>query len=115
MSHEDKFIIYTGDTGNLCTNENHICFMYNSDQFNILFSVARRGNAASIHFSSDKAGLKSLKRVINEFIDFVFNVFPWCNMVIGQITKPSVCRLAVKCGFTLFATSNKFKFYMRMM
>ena len=81
---------------------------------NILFSAGRLGDAMSIHFAASKDSLRSVKQAISEFVDFVFFSFGWCTMIIANIVKPSVERLAPKLGFVRFAESPGRKLYMRV-
>jgi len=94
-------------------NENHLAFKWMSNKCNIIFSVSRVGDAASIHFFSDKNGLRSLKRAINDFCHFVFYLFDWCTMIIAMIEMPSVCRLAEKLNFSIVKKDSFGSVYMR--
>lgn len=103
---------YAGYLMGLYTDENHLVFRW-SGPGKILFSVSRRGDAASCHFASDKAGLRHLKKAIDQFVDFVFGLFDWCTMVIAQVKSGSVGRLIKKVGFSAFAKGTEYTFYMR--
>lgn len=94
-----RFKPYEGDLIGLPTSDNHLNFRWIEPKCKVLFSVCQQGNGASIHFASDKKGLRKLKQAINEFCDFCFYLFDWCEMIIGKIQIPSVERLVVKCGF----------------
>lgn len=107
-----KFIPYCGPTGDLLTNENHLVFQY-QDCPEILFSVSRRGNAASAHFSCGKSGLRHLKQAINDFCNWVFWLFDWCEMILAQVKKESVGRLIQKCGFDMVAKVKGITVYAR--
>ena len=73
-----KFISFSGDSGDLPTTDNH--FVFKHIDHNILFSVARKGNAASCHFKSDKKSLRFLKQAINEFVEFCYKLLRnWIN------------------------------------
>ncbi len=102
-SNKIKFIPYSGDLIGLPCDDNHLVFRWNVEQCKILFSVCRRGDAASCHFASNKQGLRMLKKAINEFTEFVFNLFNWCTMSIAIVNKKSVGRLIEKCGYSAFA------------
>ena len=108
-----SYDIYIGDTGNLLTSDNHLNFRWRQPDCNILFSVTQQGNAAVSHFTSDKSGLRRLKEAVNDWCEFCFYLFEWCEMVIGVIEKPSVTRLAEKCGFKYVVSFGKQKIYAR--
>jgi len=93
------FDIYSGDTGDLRTNGDYWVFRWNNPNCHILFSATRQGKAATCHFTSDKAGLRKLKQAINDWCEFCFWLFDWCEMIIGIIEKISILKLAKSCGF----------------
>lgn len=106
------FYLYKGDTGKLPTNENHLNFRWSEDD--ILFSMTRKGNAASVHFSAhDKKAKRKIKLAINEFCEAIFRNCKWCEMIIGQVKKDSVVRMARKCGFVLIGQQNGISIMMR--
>ena len=107
-----KFEPYQGDLMGLTTNDNHLVFRWVGPG-KILFSVSRRGNAASCHFASDRTGLRHLKQAIDDFVLFVFWLFDWCIMVLAQVSKPSVGRVIEKCGFSAVADCKEGTIYMR--
>ena len=111
-SNSVKFFPYEGDTGNLLVDKNHLVFQWGGPGF-VLFSVSRRGNAASCHFACDKKGLRHLKQAIDEFVEFVLWIFDWCDMVMAQIKKPSVDRIVKKCGFFAIAKAEEITVYVR--
>lgn len=112
MDNGIKFEPYSGDLMGLPTDENHLNFIW-CGPGKILFSCSRIGDAASIHFASDKAGLRYIKTAINDFVDFVFWLYDWCTMIIGKVSRDSICRLIEKIGFIEFAQSDIGRFYMR--
>ena len=94
-----RFIPYSGDDyQGLGYDENHEVYQWLGPG-KILFSATRKGNAISAHFSSNKQGLRSVKIAINEFSQFIFDVFDWCKMIMGIIDAPSVGRIVEKCGY----------------
>jgi len=95
-----KFEIYTGETGGLMTSDKYLNFKWINPDCNILFSVTRQGNAASVHFASDEAGRYKLKEAVEDWCEFCFWLFDWCTIIVGVIKRHSVCKLAEKCGFT---------------
>lgn len=108
-----RFAPYGEDVENLPYDDNYLVFKWLEPECDVYFSVARRGNAASCHFSSDKRGLRRIKQAINEFVEFVFYLFDWCNMVIAFITRPGVMRIVEKCGFFHAAHSDESEIFVR--
>lgn len=96
---DKKFKQIIGDTGRLPTDKNHLNFKWLEPDCNVLFSVTRQGDGASCHFTSDTAGMKKIKQAINEFCSFVFDLFPWCKMIIAKIKMKKVKSIVEKCGF----------------
>ncbi len=108
-----KFEPYSGDLLGLYVDENYRVFRWNGPG-KVLFSVSRRGNAASCHFASDKEGLRHLKQAIDDFVLFVFCLFDWCTMVIAQVQRDSVGRLIEKVGFLPVTVVDDITVYMRV-
>lgn len=104
------FALYRGDDlMGLCANQNHLVFEWRPPSGSvgrILFSVARKGAAAVCHFASDKLGLRYVKAAADEFVQFVFWLFPWCKMVLACVNKASVARLIQKIGFLWVADDD---------
>lgn len=96
----------------LYADENYLVFRWTGPG-TVLFSVARRGDAASCHFASDKAGLRHLKQAIEAWCRFAAWLFDWCRMILAQVKRPSVGRLIEKCGFRLIGTIDDMQIYMR--
>ena len=94
-----KFIPYIGDLMGLPTSENHLNFRWSEPDCKVLFSTCRQGNAASCHFASDKRGIFKIKRAINEFCEFVFWLFDWCEMIMAKVKSEKIERLLKRCGF----------------
>lgn len=107
-----KFSPYDGDLMGLYVDPNYLVFRWHGPG-KVLFSVARRGNAASCHFSSDKNGLRYIKTAISQFVDFVFWLYDWCTMVLAQVERPSVGRLISKVGFMPVAEAGDKTVYVR--
>lgn len=97
----------------LPTNEHHLVFRWARKDCKVLFSVTKRGEAASCHIASDKKGLRQLKKAIEEWCLFVFWLFDWCKMILAQVLRPSVGRLITKCGFNEVAHIGDVKVYVR--
>ena len=101
-----KFMQYTGDLMGLPTDKNHLNFLWIEPSCKVLFSVSRQGNGASCHFASDKAGMKKIKRAIKDFCEFVFDLFPWCEMVFAKVEMKKVKSIIKKLGFIKILKSN---------
>ena len=95
-----RFIPYTGETGDLTTNENHLVFKWIEPSTEILFSVTKKQDAAQCHLLCSK-GVKRLKEACREFVDFVFYLFDWCKMILIASNKNSINRLLEKLDFDL--------------
>jgi hypothetical protein len=108
-----KFEIYNGDTGDLRTNENYWIFKWLEPNCHVLFSVTQQGKAANCHFTSDKTGLRKLEQALNEWCEFCFWMFEWCEMIIGVIEQASISKLAEKCDFKHIASFGKQQIYIR--
>ena len=107
------FAPYEGDLMGLITDQNHLVFRWQGPG-KVLFSVSRRGSAASCHFASDTPGLRHLKKAIDAFVLFVFWLFDWCTMVLAQVKRPSVGRLIEKVGFMPVTTIGDITVYARV-
>ena len=107
------FILHAGDCNGLVSDEDHLIYKWDRDDCLILFSVCRKGDAASCHFSSDKKGLRKVKDAIEAFSAFLFFEFKWCKMIIAQITIPSVCRIVEKLNFEYLGTCKGCEIYIR--
>ena len=92
-----SFSEYNGDMMGMYSNDNHLNFKW--DGANILFSMCRQGNAVMCNFASDKKSLRKLREAIDEFIDFMFKSFDWCEMILAEIKLRSVRKLVEKLGF----------------
>lgn len=94
-----KFKPYSGDLIGLPTSENHLNFRWNESNCKVLFSVCRQGNGASCHFASDKKGMIKINCAINEFCEFVFWMFDWCEMIIAKVKIKKVEAIIKRCEF----------------
>ena len=94
-----KFLPYSGDLIGLPTSENYLIFRWAEPDCKVLFSVCRQGNGASCHFASDEKGVFRIKRAINEFCEFVFWMFDWCEMIIAKVMLNKVGLILERCGF----------------
>jgi hypothetical protein len=102
------------DTLGLLANENHRVARWNSDEGRIYFSWTRKGNAISIHLSSDKRGLRHLRKTSGKFCEWILDNHEWCEMLIVQFALPSIERMVRRLGFEyLVQDSDGMKAYAR--
>ena len=94
-----KFMPYSGDLIGLPTSKDHLNFRWNKPDCKVLFSVCRQGNGASCHFASDKKGVFKINCAINEFCEFVFWMFDWCEMIIAKVNIKKVEAIIKRCEF----------------
>lgn len=106
-----KFYPFSGDLNGLYVDENYLVFKWNGPG-KILASAAQRGKAITAHLSSDKAGLRHLKQAVNDFCYYAFWLFD-CVMILAQVTKQSVGRLILKCGFDYIGHDDGIDYYAR--
>jgi hypothetical protein len=91
------FIPAIGDLHGLPTNENHLNVKWRNGD--VWFSYTQKGEALSIHFSSDKHELRRVHNAVNSFCSWLFDQYPWAKMILAIIGPRSVVKLATKCGF----------------
>ena len=96
-----NFKIITHAIVNVPTNENHLVYEYLPSNGKIQFSISRQGNAASIHIACEPDAAHQLRTAFKEWLQFVFESFPWTTMIIGKINdkNPKVARFAKRFGF----------------
>lgn len=105
---------YSGDLIGLPTSDAHVVFKWSNPDCKILFSASRQGNAMSLHFASDKPGLRNVKSAIESFVIFIFDKYPWCEMVLAKVQLPSVGRLIIKLGFELLTKTQYCSVYIKL-
>jgi len=110
-----KFRVSTDDDdrlGLLC-NENYLAVKWLEGP--IYFSFCERGNAIMMHFAAGKKGLRHVKKAYKEFIEWIFDSFDWCKMVMAYVEKKrSLERLVRKCGGKFLLEINGYNVYMRL-
>lgn len=100
-----KFSFYDGYLMGLPVNEHHLVFRWNIAG-KVLFSVCRKGNAVSVHFASDRIGLRHLRQAFNECRDFLFDLFPWCELILVHIGPKSIQKVVLEIGFIHLASTE---------
>jgi len=58
----------------------------------VYVSMTRREDALFCHFSAKPEALRQLRAATEEFVDFAFDVMPWCRVIMGSIKRDSVAR-----------------------
>lgn len=79
----------------------------------VYVSMTRRENAVFCHFAAKPSALRHLREATTEFVELVFELMPWCQVVMGSITKDSVAKLMEKCGFEHVINHEYLKVYAR--
>ena len=83
----------------LCFSDNYRVYEWSKNGYRVYFSAARQGNAMPIHIAAPRDSRRCLRVAANEFCEYLFREYDWCDVVIGAITDTSVVNLASKCGF----------------
>lgn len=109
-----KFTPIYGDMLNLPTDKNHLNFKWLEPDCNVYFSVTQIGSGVSCHFSSDKSGMKKIMLAVEDFINFVFYLFDWCEYILAKIKLKKVEDIVKKCQFKKITDKiNGVTIYMR--
>ena len=87
----------------LAINSNHRVYEWSNNGYTVYFSATSHGDAMSIHLAANKESRRCLRMAVNEFCDYIFDQFKWCDVILGAIVPASVVNLAKKCGFTYLA------------
>jgi hypothetical protein len=108
-----RFMPYYGKVDSVERQENYLNFIWAEPDCTVIYSVTRQGNGATSHFTSDKRGLRKLEQALNEWCEFCFWLFDWCEMVIAKIDKSSIKKLAERCGFEHVKSQGNRSLYIR--
>jgi len=84
----------------LCFSDNYRVYEWSENGYRVYFSATRQGNAMPIHIAAERDSRRCLRLASNEFCEYLFEEYDWCDVVIGAIVSASVVNLAKKCGFT---------------
>ena len=98
---------FIGDLMGLPTNKHHNVYRWTEPGCKVLFSASRLSDAMSIHLASDKKGLRKLEQAVNDFCEYVFEMFLWCDMIVGKVNRRSIANLVTRCGFIMIYVSNE--------
>ncbi len=111
---ERRFIPYNGpDADRLPTSAGHLQFKWTSPVGSVVFSCTKQGKGMSCHYTADKEGNRFIHEAIDEFCEFVFTVFPWCDMIIAKIKRPRVVRVVRECGFEFLTQVKQAQVYVQ--
>ena len=80
----------------------------------VVFSYARQGNGITIHLAAKRDSLYCLEAALNDFCEWLFWAYEWCEMIFGIIGRKSLERLAMKCGFVWLTRTPDYEIYVRM-
>tara|TARA_R110000782_G_scaffold72152_1_gene144533 strand:- start:180 stop:515 length:336 start_codon:yes stop_codon:yes gene_type:complete len=80
----------------------------------VVFSYAQQGKAISVHFATDRAGLRHLRAAIGDFCKWLFWAYSWCRMIFAVIGRRSVLKIAEDCEFKYLTNKNDYQIYMRV-
>ena len=105
------FIPHSGPVDGLYCDDNHMVFKWVRGE--VYASLCRRGDAVSAHLACGASSLRVLKEAINEFCEYAFWLFDWCKMILAQVTRPSVGRVVLKCGFYPVGVADNVTIYAR--
>ena len=71
------------------------------------FSYTKKGSSIMFHmFSPEKNTIKDFDLGVESLIDYLFECYAWCEMLIVTIARPSLVKLAKKHGFRSFLTNK---------
>lgn len=99
------------DMGDLYWQPDHQVWRWMESE--VYVSMTRRDNAIFCHFSAAPEALRHLKKATNELVSLLFELNPWCQVVMGSIKRDSVARLMEKCGFEHVINHEYLKVYAR--
>lgn len=104
-----------GDSLNVTKNDHYRVVEWN-DHGRVVFSLTRKGKAMLCHFGAEKKALRYLQQAFNDFIEWVFDCYQWCTMILATIviSKPSIVKLVKKCHFKYVSTVAGGSIYTRL-
>lgn len=97
------FFPYNGYVGELPMNENYLAFKWDKPGTHVLFSACQQGKGIRSHFTADKKSLRYMKKALNEWNDFCFELFKDSDVLYAIIPKErkGIIRLAKACGYKI--------------
>jgi hypothetical protein len=87
----------------LAINSNHRVYEWSNNGYTVYFSATSHGDAMAIHLAANSDSRRCLRLAVNEFCEYIFDQYKWCDVILGAIVSASVVNLAKKCGFTYVA------------
>jgi hypothetical protein len=101
----------------LLVNDKHRAVRWDHEgEGEIQFSWTQKGDAIMVHFQTDGKGLRNLRKVCDEFCEWIFHKFGWCDMLITNVTpdKQSIARMVEKIGWKKLLDHDGGTAYARM-
>lgn len=86
---------------------------WTQDGKRVVFSFAQMGKGITMHFAAQTQSLRVLKQAVNDFVEWLFWAYDWCEMVFGVIGRRSIEKLMIKCGFTRLGEQHGYQIYVR--
>lgn len=102
-----------GDDLNVPKIKECILVEWTENHKRVVFSFAKLGKGITVHFACKQESLRELKTAINDFCEWAFWAFAWCECVFAISGKKSINRIAQKCGFNYLAVLENYQVYMR--
>jgi hypothetical protein len=98
-------MIYQCDNPNIgiLHDDNHIFFSFDGLVF---FSATMKGNAMDCHIGAVGRNKRLLRVAVNQFCEYIFARYSWCDKITACVTMKSVKNLVKKCGFERFFKIN---------
>ena len=89
-------------------NAKHRVFKW--DKGDVYFSMARRGDALSIHImAKTREAKRKAGKALKQFTNWCFDNFGWCKHVLGVIdpNKPGLVKMAKNQGYQVYGNMSK--------
>lgn len=102
------------DTGGVPKNKHYRVIRWKGPGA-IYFSYAQKGEAMTVHFASDAAGLRYLRAAFKDVIEWLFHHYSGCFMLFAIINpeRGSIVRLVSKCGLNHYLSTPGHIVYVR--
>jgi hypothetical protein len=85
---------------NLTGDDNYLYFTFDGIVF---FSATKRLDTMDCHVGAIGRNKRFLRIAINEFCEYIFNRYVWCNKISACVKLKSVKNLCMNCGFEKIA------------
>lgn len=87
---------------------------WSDETHRVVFSFARLGGGMNTHFACEPDSIRFVKQAIDEFCEWLFWAYQWCEMVFALTGKPSIGRLIQKCKFHFLRSTENYEIYVRL-